>query len=104
MPIDPISSGLGRVVLPPMPADATGQPGSAAPTGSFGGVLLGQLNSLNDLQLQAADQSQALATGQATDVAAVVNTVEQAALSMQLAVGVRNKAVEAYQEIMRMQI
>ena len=49
-------------------------------------------------------QSQALATGQATDVSAVVTAVEQAALAMQLAVQVRNKAVDAYQEIIRMQI
>ena len=67
-------------------------------------MLTDQVGSLNDLQNQAADQSQALATGKATDVAAVVSTVEQAALSMQLAVQVRNKVVDAYQELMRMQV
>jgi len=71
---------------------------------SFGGILSDKVGALNDLQNQAADQSQALATGQATDVASVVTTVEQAALAMQLAVQVRNKAVDAYQELMRMQV
>lgn len=72
--------------------------------GSFASMLTNQVGALNDLQNQAADASQALATGQATDVAGVVSTVEQAALAMQLAVAVRNKAVDAYQELMRMQV
>lgn len=80
---------------------------ASAPSGgasSFANMLTDQVGSLNDLQNQAADQSQALATGKATDVASVVSTVEQAALSMQLAVQVRNKVVDAYQELMRMQV
>ena len=72
--------------------------------GSFGSLLTDKIGALNDMQNSAADASQALATGQATDVASVVTTVEQAALAMQLAVQVRNKAVDAYQELMRMQV
>ena len=83
---------------PPAPGEATGG------TSSFGDMLSQQLVNLNNLQLNAQDQSTALATGQATDVSSVVTAVEQAALAMQLAVQVRNKAVDAYQEIMRMQI
>jgi flagellar hook-basal body complex protein FliE len=82
--------------------DASAAPGAGQ--SSFAGLLQNQIGALNDLQNQAADQSQALATGKATDVASVVATVEQAALSMQLAVSVRNKAVDAYQELMRMQV
>ena len=53
----------------------------------------------------AASVSGALATGQATDITSVVaDAVEQANLALQLAVQVRNKAVDAYQEIMRMQV
>jgi len=76
----------------------------AAGSGSFGSLLNDKIGALNDMQNSAADASQALATGQATDVASVVTTVEQAALAMQLAVQVRNKAVDAYQELMRMQV
>ena len=46
-------------------------------------------------------QAQALATGQADDPTAVVMAVERAQLSMQLAGQIRNKAVEAAQEIFR---
>jgi flagellar hook-basal body complex protein FliE len=91
------------LVLPPNP-NAGAAPGSAASTGSFSDLLMQQVSHLNDLQLNAQDQSQALATGQASDVSAVVTAVEQASLAMQLAVQVRNKATDAYQEIMRMQI
>jgi len=89
------------IVLPPNPNAGAGS--AASPT-SFSGQLMQQVSKLNDLQLSAQDQSQALATGQATDVSAVVTAVEQASLAMQLAVQVRNKATDAYQEIMRMQI
>jgi flagellar hook-basal body complex protein FliE len=72
--------------------------------GSFGAYLVDKVSALEGLQQNASTQSQALATGQAEDVSAVVMQVEQAALAMQLAVQVRNKAVEAYQEILHLQI
>jgi flagellar hook-basal body complex protein FliE len=78
--------------------------GASAPSGAFGGMLTQQLSNLNDLQNTAASQSQALATGQAQDVTQVVADVEKAALAMQLAVQVRNKAVDAYNELFRIQI
>jgi flagellar hook-basal body complex protein FliE len=104
--IDPISaSALGPEFqvggIGPTPGTAAA--GSTA-GGSFGSLLTAKIGALNDIQNSAADASQALATGQATDVASVVTTVEQAALAMQLAVQVRNKAVDAYQELMRMQV
>ena len=67
-------------------------------------MLGGQLEKLSALQDDAAQQSQALATGQAGDVATVAMSVERASLGLQLASQIRNKAVEAYQEILRMQV
>jgi flagellar hook-basal body complex protein FliE len=78
--------------------------GASAPAGVFGGMLTQQISNLNDLQNTAASQSQALATGQVQDVTQVVADVEKAALAMQLAVQVRNKAVDAYNELFRIQI
>lgn len=72
--------------------------------GGFGSMLTDAITSLNDAQNTAASDSVALATGQASDVTSVVTDVEKANLEMQLAVQVRNKAVDAYEEIMRMQI
>ncbi|MDX6547603.1 MAG: flagellar hook-basal body complex protein FliE [Gaiellales bacterium] len=103
--IDPVS-GSSSALGPEFQIGglASGPSSPATGSSSFGGILSDKVGALNDLQNKAADQSQALATGQATDVASVVTTVEQAALAMQLAVQVRNKAVEAYQELMRMQV
>src|ERR671937_1711791 len=80
-------------------APAAGQGG-----GSFGGMLAQQLNGLQSVQDDAAKASQALATGQASDVSSVVMSVERARLSMQLASQLRNKAVESLQDIFHTQV
>ena len=73
-------------------------------SGGFGSMLTDAISSLNDSQNTASSDSVALATGKAGDVTSVVTDVEKANLEMQLAVQVRNKAVDAYKELMRMQI
>jgi flagellar hook-basal body complex protein FliE len=103
--IDPVSaSALGPEFQVGGIGNAAGTAATGSAGGSFGSLLSDKIGALNDMQNSAADASQALATGQANDVASVVTTVEQAALAMQLAVQVRNKAVDAYQELMRMQV
>jgi flagellar hook-basal body complex protein FliE len=100
-PIDPSFSISGPEwqiggVQPPQPT--TGQPGG------FGGMLSNSLQGLSDLQTDAASQSQALATGQASDPTSVVMAVERAQLAMQLAGQIRTKAVEAAQDIFHTQV
>jgi flagellar hook-basal body complex protein FliE len=79
-------------------------PSTGSGSGGFGSALTDAISSLNQSQNTAASDSVALATGKASDVTSVVSDVEKANLEMQLAVQVRNKAVDAYEEIMRMQI
>ena len=67
-------------------------------------MLGDSISALAKTQNDAATQAQALATGQADDPTAVVMAVERAQLSMQLAGQIRNKAVEAAQEIFRTQV
>lgn len=69
--------------------------------GGFGSMLADQLTNLENLQSDAAEQSRALATGQATDPGEVVVAVERARLAMQLAAQLRTKGVEAIQDVMR---
>ena len=76
-------------------------PGSAS---GFGNALTGAIEGLAKSQASADASSQALALGKTTDIAGVAMEVERANLAMQLAVQVRNKTVDAYHEIFRMQI
>jgi flagellar hook-basal body complex protein FliE len=101
--IDPV----GKVALDPefqvsgIAPDGATQP---KPAQSFGGMLQSSLDNLEGALQNASDQSTALATGKADDLTGVVVAVERAQLGLQLAVQIRNKAVEAYQDIFRMQI
>lgn len=104
MPIDPSMaiSGVGGAEWSIAPVESS-QP--AAGTGSGFGDMLGKsLQSLADSQTEAANASQALATGQASDPTAVVMAVERAQLAMQLASQIRTKAVEAAQDIFHTQV
>jgi flagellar hook-basal body complex protein FliE len=86
---------------------ATGtDPGSVSGVGTsgFGPALSHAIEGLTKQQQAADASSQALALGKTTDIAGVAMEVERANLAMQLAVQVRNKAVDAYHEIFRMQI
>lgn len=70
----------------------------------FAARLHNALDEVNKLQLQAGDAAKKLAMGQAEDIHQVMIASEQAKLAMQLTVQIRNKVVEAYQEVSRMQI
>jgi flagellar hook-basal body complex protein FliE len=70
----------------------------------FDSLISSSLGKVNDT-LQTADASlQAYAAGQDIPIHDVMINMEQARITLQLAVQVRNSAVEAYQEFMRMQI
>lgn len=71
---------------------------------SFGEILKNELSKVNDIQLNAEQATQDLLTGKATDIHQVIIATEEARLSLELAVQIRNKLVDAYQEISRMQI
>lgn len=72
--------------------------------GSFKDVLSEALNKVNSLQNNAEDLRTKLATGEVNDIHTVMIASEKASLAFQLTTQVRNKLVDAYQEIMRMQV
>jgi flagellar hook-basal body complex protein FliE len=110
LPIPPISNAAQWSVGQIGGAGAPGEAAKAAkaqesdPTGGFGSMLTNAIGDLEKTQNVAAEQSQALATGQTQDISSVITAVQEAQLSMQLASQVRNKAVEAYTEIFHTQI
>lgn len=78
------------------------QPAKTVP--AFGEYLKNALGEVNSLQQESSNMSKALAAGQVEDISQVVIAAEKADIALQLTLAVRNKAVEAYQEIMRMQV
>ena len=72
--------------------------------GSFEKVLAKALNGVNDLQLQSADLDAKMASGQLEYVHQAMVMAEKANMALQFTMQVRNKVVEAYQEIMRTQL
>lgn len=71
---------------------------------SFGEYLTDALKETNALQLESDRQNALLAAGQIEDVSQVVIASQKADIALQLTLQLRNKAVSAYQEIMRMQV
>ena len=71
---------------------------------SFGQFLSDAVDNVNTLQKQAAQASTDLATGRIEDISQVVIAAEKAAVSLQLTIQIRNKVLESYQEMMRMQV
>lgn len=107
MPIAPIGGvGVDAISLyRSIPSvGGTTPPGATPPAQGFGDLIASKLQGAVELQDTGAKQAQALATGTATDISAATVAVEKAAIALQLTAAFRNKAVEAYQDVMRMQI
>lgn len=72
-------------------------------TGGFTSVLKDAVAQVEQLQAEADQQVASLVRGEGQDVHSAMIAVERADLSFQLMMQVRNKIVNAYQEIARMQ-
>ncbi len=70
----------------------------------FGEILKDAISTVNELQKQSDQEIQKLMTGESQDLHTTVIAMQKADLSFQMMMQVRNKIVQAYQEIMRMQV
>ncbi|OGX61738.1 MAG: flagellar hook-basal body complex protein FliE [Paenibacillus sp. RIFOXYA1_FULL_44_5] len=81
------------------------QASSASNNGqSFGAVLGDALNQLNQQQNTVNQLNDQFVSGQITDVHQLMLASTKASLGLELAVQIRDKAISAYQDIMRMSI
>ena len=71
---------------------------------TFGNYLKQAASNYTDAQTQADSMIQHLAIGDKVDIHDVALAVQKAAITNQLAIQVRNRLVEAYQEMMRMPV
>lgn len=71
---------------------------------SFADTLKDAVNNVNTMQQTADVKMQEIATGKNHNIPEVMIAAEKADISLKLMVQVRNKIIEAYQEIMKMQV
>jgi len=111
-PISAISglSGVGGIdalqgvdALSGTGASTGGAGATPGPNADFGNLLSKGLESVQASQNKADNLAVQVADGTLKDPAQYTMAANEASLGLQLTVAVRNKAVEAFQEIMRMQ-
>ena len=73
-------------------------------TYGFGELLKDYINDVNNKQINADKTIDRFLKGEEKDITNVVLSVEKAEVSLQLFLQIRNKIVQAYQDIMRMQV
>jgi flagellar hook-basal body complex protein FliE len=93
-------NGIGMSGVFPL-EKGTGSGSVVDGAGKFFKELVGKVN---DLSQQSDQAIQGLATGENRNLHETMIAVEKASLSFQFMSQVRNKALEAYQEVMRMQV
>jgi flagellar hook-basal body complex protein FliE len=71
---------------------------------SFQQVLKEFIKDVNELQLEAGEAVEKAITGKINDIHDVMIAVEKAKTSFELLMEVRNKMLEAYKELMRLQV
>jgi len=95
----PISSVTGAAGV-----NATQVAGAAKPAEGFSDTITNALEAVSEAEFSADAIAESIATGGDASVQELMTSMTKAQLSVDLLVQVRNKAVEAYQEIMRMQV
>lgn len=83
---------------------AGGKASGEAPKGDFASELKSALGEVNHLQRQAEQAIQQLVGEGKGDLQETMIALEKADVSFRLMMQIRNKVLEAYQEIMRMQV
>jgi len=109
----PLSDVTQNGVVPSIPpqdllqinSDTATQPVAAAQSGgSFQNLLGNFVGEVNDKQVAAGDAVAGLMSGKNVSLHQAMISMQEASVSFQMMVEVRNKLLDSYQELMRMQI
>ena len=73
-------------------------------TGGFAETLKDFVGDVNQMQLNSADKTMKFATGEIKDLHQVMAASEEASISLMMLMEVRNKALDAYRELMRIPV
>jgi flagellar hook-basal body complex protein FliE len=87
-----------------MPAQAQDTSAVSKSAAGFGDMLSSMMSKVNQTQVAGDEAIVKLESGEAKHLHEVMIAVEEADISLRMLVQMRNKALSAYEEIMRMQI
>lgn len=77
--------------------------GTGEATRSFASTIQESLGKVNEMQMEKATMIQDFATGKNQNVHELMISLQKAGLAMDMTAAVRNKVMQAYQELMRLQ-
>ena len=100
--MDPITLKSIQTIPEPFASNPTKGTASSGP--DFGDLLKGAVEQVNRMQHEAGRLEDAVARGEDVNIHQAVIAGEKAGLSFQLMTKVRNKLLDAYEEVMRMQV
>jgi flagellar hook-basal body complex protein FliE len=103
-PIGSASALTNAFAVSPTASQPAAVSGADSAGNGFGDVVGKAINSLQATQANADNLASQAATGQLQDVQQYMVASTEASLSTELTVAVRNKAVDAFNEIMRMSV
>ncbi len=101
----PVTKPLSPSELQGLEAGAAALPANAPqPTYSFQNLLTNFVGEVSDKQAAASDAVTGLLSGKDVSLHQAVISMEEASVSFDMMVQVRNKLLDSYQELMRMQV
>jgi flagellar hook-basal body complex protein FliE len=104
IPINPMAAAAQAMpALSNSAAAAVTGASGASPTTPFSDLLTDAVGQVNQLEAQAHAAVTGLMTGSGVDVHQAMIATEKANMAFELALAVRNKAVQAYQQVIGMQ-
>ncbi len=107
MAVTPISAAMSAAniqSIAPVTPSSTAAADTANATGGVGNAFTNALDSLQSTQSAADSLAQSAATGNLTDVHNYTIAATEASLTTEITVAVRDRAVEAFNQIMGMQV
>jgi len=99
-----MSISVNNMVSIPKLNDTLGVKNTKSAETSFSDVINEAITKVNDLQIESSKKTEEFISGESSDIHSVIMAGSKADLALQMTLQVRNKVMEAYKEIMNMQM